>query len=187
MTILLSKEEQGYAGVIRDVMAPVPTRCPLHFGRITVVAVGYTPFGLVAVQPALANAGQWGLPQGGVNPGESPAYAALRELHEELSIRPGVVKIEEAQLLGFYLSTQARGGRKLLVGVGVSIPHLERVRLGTENRGVRLVRSKRALSDLTRGASAGKREAIEHFVDRSPLGTMSTWGVRPRRGESPFS
>jgi mutator protein MutT len=39
------------------------------------------------------NAGQWGLPGGRLDDGETPAQAALRELHEEigLTVRPGDV------------------------------------------------------------------------------------------------
>jgi putative (di)nucleoside polyphosphate hydrolase len=32
--------------------------------------------------------GAWQFPQGGVDPGESPAQALVRELHEELSLEP---------------------------------------------------------------------------------------------------
>lgn len=35
----------------------------------------------------------WQMPQGGIDPGESPHEAALRELHEEAGIAPGAVEI----------------------------------------------------------------------------------------------
>lgn len=34
----------------------------------------------------------WQMPQGGIDPGEKPRAAALRELHEETGIRPGQVE-----------------------------------------------------------------------------------------------
>ncbi|MQY01989.1 NUDIX hydrolase [Actinomadura macrotermitis] len=39
------------------------------------------------------NAGQWGLPGGRADPGESPEQAALRELEEELGLRAGPAEV----------------------------------------------------------------------------------------------
>lgn len=38
--------------------------------------------------------GAWQMPQGGIDPGETAAAAALRELTEETGIRPGLVRLE---------------------------------------------------------------------------------------------
>jgi len=38
-----------------------------------------------------SNAPAWQMPQGGIDPGETPASAALRELHEETGITAGLV------------------------------------------------------------------------------------------------
>lgn len=38
---------------------------------------------------------QWQMPQGGVDPGEDPRTAALRELEEEIGVRPELVSIIE--------------------------------------------------------------------------------------------
>jgi putative (di)nucleoside polyphosphate hydrolase len=35
----------------------------------------------------------WQMPQGGIDPGEDPRTAALRELHEETGVRPDLVEI----------------------------------------------------------------------------------------------
>ncbi len=35
----------------------------------------------------------WQFPQGGINPGESPEQAMIRELHEEIGLRPEHVKV----------------------------------------------------------------------------------------------
>lgn len=39
-------------------------------------------------------AGAWQMPQGGIDPGETPRDAALRELQEETGIAPDLVEIE---------------------------------------------------------------------------------------------
>lgn len=41
-----------------------------------------------------SNYDAWQMPQGGVDPGEDPGRAALRELGEETGVVPGLVKIE---------------------------------------------------------------------------------------------
>ena len=38
--------------------------------------------------------GAWQMPQGGIDPGETPRAAALRELHEETGIPPALVTVE---------------------------------------------------------------------------------------------
>ncbi len=38
--------------------------------------------------------GAWQMPQGGIDPGETPRDAALRELHEETGIPPDLVAVE---------------------------------------------------------------------------------------------
>ena len=35
----------------------------------------------------------WQMPQGGIDPGETPAVAAMRELDEETGIKPGLVEV----------------------------------------------------------------------------------------------
>src|SRR5262245_39193474 len=46
---------------------------------------------------------QWQMPQGGVDPGEDPWPAALRELHEETNIRSVQRLGEVAQWLSYYI------------------------------------------------------------------------------------
>ncbi|MBJ3761636.1 RNA pyrophosphohydrolase [Maribius pontilimi] len=38
--------------------------------------------------------GAWQMPQGGIDKGESPRDAALRELHEEIGVSPDLVSVE---------------------------------------------------------------------------------------------
>ncbi|ACA18574.1 NUDIX hydrolase [Methylobacterium sp. 4-46] len=53
--------------------------------------------GLVAEAPAHS----WQMPQGGIDPGETPEGAALRELYEETSVRPDSVRLL-AEAPGWY-------------------------------------------------------------------------------------
>lgn len=50
----------------------------------------------------------WQLPQGGIDPGESPESAALREMQEELGIRSGRIVAAAANLLRYTFSTYVR-------------------------------------------------------------------------------
>ncbi len=51
----------------------------------------------------------WGLPKGGVEPGETPQQAALREIAEETGMS-GVVE-EELGSIDYWFSARERGGR----------------------------------------------------------------------------
>ncbi len=53
------------------------------------------PQGLVFAGQRLDNPGDaWQMPQGGIDEGEAPEAAALRELEEETGVRPDLVRIE---------------------------------------------------------------------------------------------
>lgn len=52
------------------------------------------PAGLVFVGERLDSPGAWQMPQGGIDPGEDPQSAALRELEEETGIAPALVVVE---------------------------------------------------------------------------------------------
>src|SRR5690349_15632000 len=65
-----------------------------------------------------AHAAQWALPGGRCDPGETPAQAALRELHEELGVHLG-----EADVLGLLDDYPTRSGyliTPVVVWVGIS-------------------------------------------------------------------
>ncbi len=50
--------------------------------------------GLVFVGERLDNPGAWQMPQGGIDAGEDPRSAALRELQEETGVDPSLVTVE---------------------------------------------------------------------------------------------
>ena len=57
---------------------------------------------------------QWQMPQGGVDKGETPPQAALRELEEEVGVRPHLVDLleETADWLYYDFPTEVRAGMK---------------------------------------------------------------------------
>ena len=74
---------------------------------ITADEVGGACFVLTRRQPRLrSHAGQWALPGGRVDPGETATAAALRELHEE-------VGIEHAEVLGVLDDYPTRSGYRI--------------------------------------------------------------------------
>ncbi|KAF0677291.1 RNA pyrophosphohydrolase [Profundibacterium mesophilum] len=52
------------------------------------------PVGLIFAGERIDTPGAWQMPQGGIDPGETPREAALRELEEETGVRRGRVRIE---------------------------------------------------------------------------------------------
>ncbi len=54
--------------------------------RLNAAVIALRPDGLILLGERTDIAGAWQLPQGGIEQGETPAEAALRELHEETGI-----------------------------------------------------------------------------------------------------
>ncbi|MEL8056841.1 MAG: RNA pyrophosphohydrolase [Pseudomonadota bacterium] len=71
-----------------------PIRDPSRY-RANVGLAVFSPAGHVFVGRRINGRGafQWQLPQGGVDKGEDPAEAALRELEEEIGVAPKLVEI----------------------------------------------------------------------------------------------
>ncbi|NNE79028.1 MAG: RNA pyrophosphohydrolase [Silicimonas sp.] len=52
--------------------------------------------GLIFTGERMDTPGAWQMPQGGIDPGETPEDAALRELEEETGVAPALVTVEAA-------------------------------------------------------------------------------------------
>lgn len=155
--------------------------------RPTVVLLVLTRWGIPVV---LKNASdvrpfQYMLPQGAVEPGEVVEEAALREVREELGIPTSRI-LDIASLYCSYLSPEARGGPKLLLPVKVTVKSDRRcrIRLNSENKDWRLVRSMPTLERWMRRASCDKRQATRLFIERAEL--PAEWGEQPRRNSRPL-
>lgn len=83
--------------------------------RQNVGAVLFNPHGLVFVGRRANLPDSWQLPQGGIDPGEDPATAVLRELEEEIGTRNASLLAEHDTWLSYDLPPEligvAWGGR----------------------------------------------------------------------------
>ena len=85
-------------------------RHPDTFFRANVGVVVSNADGEVLALERSGKPGHWQLPQGGLDGGESPRAAALRELHEETGIPPDAVEViaEHPRWLAYELPERAR-------------------------------------------------------------------------------
>jgi len=95
----------------KDVATPAPGR-ELDEYRPCVGIVLANTEGLVFAGERLDMPGAWQMPQGGIDSGEAPLEAALRELGEETGLSPGdvTVEAEHPDWLAYDLPEQLRGG-----------------------------------------------------------------------------
>lgn len=90
-------------------MTPDVTDLPY---RPCVGVVLANPAGLVFAGERLDMPGAWQMPQGGIDAGEDPRTAALRELGEEVGLGPGDIRVEaeHPDWLAYDLPEALRGG-----------------------------------------------------------------------------
>ena len=97
-------------------MSPSPKRKAAYFRANVGVVVTDGRGRILALQRA-GRPGQWQCPQGGLDVGESPREAALRELEEETGIRQDEVELvaEHPRWLAYELPPKAQNER---IGMG---------------------------------------------------------------------
>ena len=84
----------------RDVgLTLAPDERPVVRQRVAAYAVVVSPRGLLATQYSSRTAvdGRWGMPGGGIDPGEEPGAAVVREVHEETAQHVALGDLEAVQ------------------------------------------------------------------------------------------
>lgn len=79
--------------------------------RPCVVAVIQNEKGQVLAGERTDQAGSWQLPQGGIDPGESPLTAVLREMHEEIGSNALDVVQNHGEWIRYYFPPEFATGR----------------------------------------------------------------------------
>jgi putative (di)nucleoside polyphosphate hydrolase len=89
--------------------AAMPTQSPLPAYRRNVGLMLLNPAGLAWVGRRLDSPAAWQLPQGGIDEGETPREAALRELAEEIGTAEAEILLESAGWLSYALPPPIAG------------------------------------------------------------------------------
>lgn len=77
--------------------------------RLNVGVLLFNPDGLVFVGRRTDTRDAWQMPQGGIDPGEDPAAAALREMAEEVGTDKGEIVGETRDWLAYDLPSELQG------------------------------------------------------------------------------
>ncbi len=121
---------------------------------------------LAAIRPRGKPEGVWALPKGNIDPGESPAETAVREVHEETGIEGRLVeKLGDVR----YVYTR-RGGERIFKVVSFFLLRAGRGRIGEIDESMRIeVAAARGLplEDAPRLlAYGGEREMAAKALER---------------------
>ncbi len=122
-----------------NLIAPLPTTCykggvarEFSAGGVLVRNVGGRPM-LAAIRPQGKRAGVWALPKGLVDPGESPAETAVREVREETGVDGRLV-----EKLGDVKYVYTRGGERIFKIVSFYLLRAGRGRIGEIDESMRI-------------------------------------------------
>jgi 8-oxo-dGTP pyrophosphatase MutT (NUDIX family) len=123
---------------------------------------------VAAIRPRGKREGVWALPKGNVDPGESPAETAVREVHEETGVEGRLVeKLGDVR----YVYTR-RGGERIFKVVSFFLLRAGRGRIGEIDESMRIEVAEARWLPLEEAprllAYGGEREMAAKALERLP-------------------